>query len=303
MKKALKSMKWLMLISGILVVILGITMLFTPLSNLVALAIFIGISMLISGISEIMSFCGEEKGHRSGWMLVSGILSTLFGIWTMFGRGTEALVAILPFIFAVWVMSSGITRIVGSVSLKSEGSSLWGWMLAFGILGTVFGFLLLFSPVLSGMIVSYALAFMLISGISEIISFCGEEKGHHSVWMLVSGILSTLFGIWTMFGRGTEALVAFLPFIFAVWVMSSGITRIVGAVSLKSEGSSLWGWMLAFGILGTVFGFLLLFSPVLSGMMISYALAFMLISHGVNNIIIFFHMNKIGNHIREHLGE
>ena len=188
MKKALKSMKWLMLISGILVVILGITMLFTPLSNLVALAIFIGISMLISGISEIVSFCGEEKGHRS-------------------------------------------------------------------------------------------------------------------VWMLVSGILSTLFGIWTMFGRGTEALVAFLPFIFAVWVMSSGITRIVGAVSLKSEGSSLWGWMLAFGILGTVFGFLLLFSPVLSGMMISYALAFMLISHGVNNIIIFFHMNKIGNHIREHLGE
>lgn len=177
MSKALKSMRWLLLISGILVVILGITMLFMPLENLVTLVIFVGISMLISGISEIVSFCGEEKGHRSGWMLASGILSVLFGIWTIFGRGTEALAAFIPIIFAVWVLSSGIMRIVGSVSLKSEGFSLWGWLLAFGILGTVFGFLLLFSPILSGMIVSVSLALILIShGFNNIILFFRIKK-------------------------------------------------------------------------------------------------------------------------------
>jgi len=177
MKKMLKSMQWLLLISGILIAILGITMLFTPLENLVTLAIFIGILMLISGISEIASFCSEEKGHRSGWMLASGILSILFGIWTIFGRGSNVLVALLPFIFAVWVLSSSITRIVGSISLKSEGSSIWGWLLAFGIVGTIFGFILLFSPVLSGVLISISIAMILIShGVDNILIFFRIKK-------------------------------------------------------------------------------------------------------------------------------
>ncbi len=177
MKKTFKSMKWLLLTSGILIMILGVTMLLTPLENLVALSIFIGISMLISGISEVASFCGEEKGQRDSWLLASGILSTLFGIWTLFGHGTAALAAILPFIFAVWVLSSGIMRIVGAVSIKSEASGLWGWLLAFGILGSVLGFALLFSPMLSAMIISLSIAFMLIAyGIDNVIIFIRMNK-------------------------------------------------------------------------------------------------------------------------------
>ena len=172
MKKLYNSTKWLVLISGVLIAILGISMLFTPLENLVTLALFIGIAMLVSGISEIVSFCGEEKGQRSGWMLASGIITTLLGIWTFFGRGTAALIAILPFIFAVWVMTSSIMRIGGSVALKSEGFSQWGWLLAFGIVGTILGFILLFTPVLSSAIIAFSIAFMLIvHGVNNIIIF------------------------------------------------------------------------------------------------------------------------------------
>lgn len=172
MKKLFNSTKWLMLISGVLIAILGISMLFTPLENLVTLALFIGIAMLVSGISEIVSFCGEEKGQRSGWMLASGIITTLLGIWTLFGRGSAVLVAGLPIIFAVWVMTSSITRIVGSISLKSEGFSQWGWLLAFGIVGTILGFILLFTPLLSSTIIAFSIAFMLIvDGVNNIILF------------------------------------------------------------------------------------------------------------------------------------
>lgn len=171
-KKIFNMSKWFMLISGILIVILGIMMLFTPLDGLMTLALFVGISMLLSGVSEIISFCSEGKGGRSGWLLVSGILSTLFGLWTMFGRGTAALVSVIPFIFAVWVMSSGITRIVGSISLKSDGFAQWGWLLGFGIIQAVLGFLLLFSPVLSAAIVGITLAIMLIThGADNIVIF------------------------------------------------------------------------------------------------------------------------------------
>lgn len=172
MKKLFNTSKWFMLIAGIIIAILGVTMLFTPLESLITLAIFIGISMLISGISEIAAFFGEETGARSGWMLASGIISTLFGIWTMFGSGTAALVAVIPFIFAAWVMTSGISRIAGSIAIKNEGFGQWGLILAFGIIGTLLGFMLLFSPVLSAAVVAFSIAFLLLShGINNIIIF------------------------------------------------------------------------------------------------------------------------------------
>lgn len=179
MRKLLSSTKWFMLLSGIPIVILGVTMLFTPLKNLIALAIFIGISMLISGISEIFAFCGEEKYFRSSWMLIGGILTTLFGIWTIFGRGSAVLAAIMPFVFAVWVMSSGVTRIAGAISFRSQGYGQWGLILAFGIIGTALGFMLLFSPLLSSIIVAYAIAAMLIvHGLNNImIFFCIKNIG------------------------------------------------------------------------------------------------------------------------------
>ena len=177
MKKTLKLMRWLLLLSGILIVILGITMLFTPLQSLVALALFIGISMLISGISEIVSFCNEEKGGRSRWMMASGMITALLGIWTIFGRGAGTLAAILPFVFAAWVISSSIMRVVGSVSLRSGGLAQWGWLLAFGVLGTIFGIFLLFSPVVSGMIVAFTMAGMLIFyGANNILLFFRVKK-------------------------------------------------------------------------------------------------------------------------------
>lgn len=183
MKTMFKTMRWMLLISGIMIVILGIAMLFTPLENLATLAIFIGISIFISGISEIVSFCGEERGHRDRWMLASGILSTIFGIWIIFGSGTKMVISFISFILAVWVLTSSIMRIVDSIALKSKGSSLWDWMpiFIFGILGTVFGIVLLSSQVLSGIIISVSIALILIlHGADNILIFFRIKKiGDH----------------------------------------------------------------------------------------------------------------------------
>lgn len=177
MKALLKSIKWFMLTSGVLIVLLGIIMLFTPFQNLATLAISIGISMLFSGITEIAEFFGEEKEDRSNWTLVSGILITLLGIWTIFGRGSNVLLAILPFIFAISVIGSSISRIIGSRALKAEGSSYWVWVMVFGILGIILGIVLLFSPLLSNMVIAYIIAVMLISyGADNIVIFFRMNK-------------------------------------------------------------------------------------------------------------------------------
>ena len=170
--KALKMTKWLLLITGILVTVLGISMLFTPFANIVSLAILIGIIMLLSGISELLSFFVIDREYRSGWILASGAISLLFGVWLLFGNGLPALATMIPFVFAGWVIAGGVTRAIGAFSLKSAGVKNWGWMLVFGILNALMGVILMYSPWLSALLISNLIAFTFIShGINSIAGF------------------------------------------------------------------------------------------------------------------------------------
>jgi len=177
----MKVSKWLMPLAGLLTIALGIAALFHPFSGLTTIAIFFGIGILSSGIAEIASYCGTEKGNRSGKMLVSGILSILFGLWATFGIGVYAVATLLPFIFAAWVMISGIERIVEAVSRKPESDvddretakkSVNKRGLTLGILTALLGVILMFNPFMSARIVSIMLAILLITyGISTIERF------------------------------------------------------------------------------------------------------------------------------------
>ena len=172
-----KMLKWLLPAAGLWVIAFGVTAMFRPLSALITFALFIGIGMFVSGIAEIASFIGQGRGSRSGLMLASGIMSTLLGIWVMVGRGVYAIALILPFVFAVWVLASGITRVVDSISQRSHGYDMDKWQLAFGILGTMAGFSLLFNPLMSAVLVSFTLGFMLIShGVGTIELFFKVRK-------------------------------------------------------------------------------------------------------------------------------
>ena len=129
--------------------------------------------------------------------------------------------------------------------------------------------------------------------------WCGEEKEERSGWDLAGSIFVSLLGVWIIFGRGSAALVAILPFIFAIGVLLSSVMHIVGSVNLKSHGAPRWGWMLAFGIIGSVFGLLLLFMPGVSAAVVAYLIAGMMIAYGIKNILMYFLMKKLGDYVHE----
>ena len=155
-------MKWLFLLSGFLFVVMGMKMLFTPLDGLVVMAFYIGLSMLLAGVSEVSLYFNSEPGKRSAWILAEGILAALFGIWAVFGSGATVLVAVLPFLFAVWVMASGVMRITGAFSMEASGFEK-ACMLFLGFLNAALGFVLLFSPYFSAAVTAYAISFMFIA--------------------------------------------------------------------------------------------------------------------------------------------
>ncbi|MCL2702104.1 MAG: DUF308 domain-containing protein [Defluviitaleaceae bacterium] len=177
MKKILKAIKWLLLLTGTMVAILGITLIFTPFENFSALGVYIGLAMIFTGISEMASFFGKEKGKRTYAMPANGAVSVLLGTWIVFGSGIDMISLVLPFAFTVWIMSASIPRIINALSHRKKGSPWWVWLFGFGVLGIAFGFLILFHRQLAAFVVVYSLAFMFIThGINSVTIFFRLNK-------------------------------------------------------------------------------------------------------------------------------
>ena len=162
--------RWLSLVVGTLMIILGIWMLFTPAAAIMTVTMFISLGMLIFGIAEIYMFRSKHYGNHSVWVLASGIISTLLGIWLLFfPSGQAGMLLMLPFLFAFWVMSAGVARVSGAFSLKELGYASWGWVLALGVVGVLLGFLLMFNPLISILTIAALIGFAFIwNGIATI---------------------------------------------------------------------------------------------------------------------------------------
>jgi len=180
MQKVIKVAKWLLPISGLLVVALGVAIFLMTLEEfsdwtieaLSDWAIPIGLAMVLAGISELVTLKRKDKEKRTTTMLISGMIALLLGCYTIFGRGFSMIELTLPLIFAVWIASASLPRIKSALIKKEEGSPLWIFMFSFGILGIILGIVMLFNEMLSAIVVTYALAIMFIThGVNTIILF------------------------------------------------------------------------------------------------------------------------------------
>ncbi len=171
--KSIKAVKWLLLIAGIVLIVLGIVLLPRPLENYVSLAAFISISIIFSGLSDIINYFSEDKVFRSGWLLASGAISLFFGISLVTRPETfTTLLAAIPFIFAGWVIASGIVRAVGSIELKHLGVQGWPWVMALSILNILLGIWLMYAPSLVVSFIGLLIPFIFIShGINSVMMF------------------------------------------------------------------------------------------------------------------------------------
>lgn len=135
-------------IAGVLLIICGIVCLAQPAVALTTVTLFLGISMMVSGIVDIVIFAkGNNAMFGAGWFLVDGILTVLLSLLILFNQAFTALS--LPFIFGMWLMFSGITKFVNSFDLQRMGVRGWGWFTAIGIVLALAGFLSFLKPVAS----------------------------------------------------------------------------------------------------------------------------------------------------------
>lgn len=159
---------WASLLLGIIYVIVAFCLMFAPLSSYVALSIIFSISLLISGILEIMfAITNRQRVSSWGWYLAGGIIDLILGIYLV----VYPLVSmeVIPFIIAFWLMFRGFSAAGYSIDLKRYGTREWGWYMAFGILAIICSFIILWQPAIGALYAVYMIAFtFLIIGIFRI---------------------------------------------------------------------------------------------------------------------------------------
>ncbi len=153
------------LFAGILMVVLGTYVWFNPFISLLALSLYIGIALIVIGAGYI----GSSMSLESGWFMFVGLIDIIVGIILVSNLGVSA--ATLPIIFALWSISVGAVQLVSSYHL-SKNNLPWGWSLSLGLLGIIFGFLILQYPNLGAVTISTLLGlYIVLYGILEIIEY------------------------------------------------------------------------------------------------------------------------------------
>jgi len=164
------NLKLLLPASGILVAILGITLIFTTVEGLVKLTGFIGIAMTLVGITALVT-------QRAKVVLLSGAACVLLGVGTVSLDGIYVITPRLILYIAVWIIFASLIRVYFAFNQRANGSPLWGFMFWFGALGFSLGMLTLVYWQTSFFVVAYSLAFMFISyGVGNIIVYCDKQN-------------------------------------------------------------------------------------------------------------------------------
>ena len=147
------KVKWTELITGILLILLGIYSLIRPVGMLTGVTVIYGLFAVVTGVADI-AFCVRME-RRTGFgpavSLVTGILSVLAGILILCNISAGRWV--IAILFPVWFIAHCISRL--------SHLSLY-FTLVINILGLVMGILMLFNPLAAMLSVSWLIGIYLI---------------------------------------------------------------------------------------------------------------------------------------------
>ncbi len=140
----LRSVWWLPVLRGLLMIVLGLLLLVEPLGTLVALVWVFGVFAVVDGAVVLMQALLARGRPGFGWLVTEGVVSIAFGVVIMLWPGVTALV--LFYLLALWVLVLGVTAVVVAVTQYRARDLAWSGTLVFGLVGFLFGLLLAIRP-------------------------------------------------------------------------------------------------------------------------------------------------------------
>lgn len=138
MREAVKRHSLWYLAQGAMMVLAGIVALVYPAISSVAMVIFLGWLLIISGLLQGISLIGARHVPHFWLQLVSVALFVIVGM--LFLRNPGAGLLTLTLLLIVFFMVEGISKVMFALMIKPFPN--WGWVLASGIGGIVLSLIL-----------------------------------------------------------------------------------------------------------------------------------------------------------------
>lgn len=140
---------YLPLIVGVLYIVLGVGVIFTPITFFLLLTAFLSIGITISGILEFAYAIINRSILKNWiWLLFGAIINVIVGIYLVINLGFTA--TMLSIFIGVWALLRSIIAIINSFIIKRRGEKQWVLVLILAIIGVGLSSFMLWHPLYLG---------------------------------------------------------------------------------------------------------------------------------------------------------
>jgi len=168
-------MKIITVIVGIILAAAGIYCFVTPIATFASVGWIIGIVLLIAGINLIINyFTMRRSDNVYAWDLLLGIITILFSLFILYGQFARlALDSFIIILFGVWILVSGISRIVSGMKMKKNRVKNSSWLSAviLGVLSVLAGIYGFVNPMVFALTIGWIIGFVIILNGINLLSF------------------------------------------------------------------------------------------------------------------------------------
>ncbi|MBS1581691.1 MAG: DUF308 domain-containing protein [Bacteroidetes bacterium] len=167
-------------------------------------------------------------------MLITGILSLLFGFFALAMPGITLIA--LAWLFAISVLVQGAMMLSGAWSARRIDSGWWVVALL-GLVEVVVGIWALWMPGITALVLIALMGWcaMLVGLLQVVWAWRVRKVVRNEGWIIAGGILSILFGLWVIARPGGGALA--LIVLVATYAIVYGVTLIVAALRARKWGN------------------------------------------------------------------
>ncbi|KUJ38174.1 hypothetical protein ADL25_25110 [Streptomyces sp. NRRL F-5122] len=116
------SLRVLAFISGALSILLGLFCFRGPMESVLLLALWIGISWLIRGITQTMAAAHDPAVPARGWQIFLGVVTFVAGIVLIVSP--FASIAVLTLVAGWWLLVVGVVEIVTAIRIRSRAQHI-----------------------------------------------------------------------------------------------------------------------------------------------------------------------------------
>ncbi|HTE26921.1 HdeD family acid-resistance protein [Flavitalea sp.] len=177
---------WVFLLRALLFLIAGFLTFRYPIESYLTLSILMGVTMLLTGIIEMVYALSNRKTNGWGLRLFAAIVDLILGIILVMNIGLS--MAVLPFFVGLWFLFRGITLL--SFSGIARDTASMAWMIAGGILLISVALLIMIQPVIGALtIITWTAIGFFAAGIFNIV-LAFQLKGADKI--LIKGDLNEI---------------------------------------------------------------------------------------------------------------